>query len=88
MWLSQGAWEGTGRGGACGLGLAVVLPLSSFCILAKGAFESEDQDTARSGQGLNHQLGREDQVLGTPARPPRECSPDVHSTLPGCGRDL
>lgn len=88
MWLSQELGRGQDEGGAWprgGCGSASPAPSG---ILAKGAFESEDQDTARSGQGLNHQLGRRTRCLAPPARPPQRVFPDVHSTLPGCGRDL
>lgn len=88
MWLSQELGRrqdevGTWLQGGCGSASP-----APFGILAKGAFESKHRDTARSGQGLNHQLGRRTRCLAPPARTPQRVFPDVHSMLPGCSRDL
>lgn len=77
MWLSQELGRGQDEVGTWlrgGCGSASPAP---FGILAKGAFESKHRDTARSGQGLNHQLGRRTRCLA----PPRPHTPE---SVPRC----
>ena len=81
MWLSQELGRGQDEGDTWlwgGCGSASPAP---FGILAKGAFESKHRDTARSGQGLNHHLGRRTRCLAPPTRTPQRVFPDVHSSF-------